>query len=302
MTLLTRSLLLLSLLCCLPVEAAEIRVLIMREDTAVARQASELLSREFARLGWASGEVTVTPERPLTLPHREGDQALVLLGSRALMVAPKHTGGKPVVGALISRSALDELVPTIADRWSVIVLDQPAERWVNLILSAFPSRQQVGMLVGPAGQKTARTLERKLQEKRHALASETISSPEEVVPALERLLSRTDILLALPDPMVHNRNTVQPLLLTTYRAGIPVIGYSESYLQAGSTLALYSTVPQLTAQVVESLQQLFEGRSVPAIQSPRYYTVGVNSAVARSLGLSLPSASELQDRLRSADQ
>jgi putative ABC transport system substrate-binding protein len=123
-----------------------------------------------------------------------------------------------------------------------------------------------------------------------------------VVPALEKLLPRINLLLALPDPVAHNRNTVQPLLLTTYRAGIPVIGYSESYLQAGSTLALYSTVPNFTAQIIESLQQFFEGRPPAAIQVPRYYTVGINNAVARSLGLLLPSERELQDRLRSSDQ
>ena len=37
----------------------------------------------------------------------------------------------------------------------------------------------------------------------------------------------------------------QPLLLTTYRAGVPIVAYSESYLQAGAVVALYSTPPQI---------------------------------------------------------
>jgi ABC-type uncharacterized transport system substrate-binding protein len=110
------------------------------------------------------------------------------------------------------------------------------------------------------------------------------------------------VLLAMPDSLAHNRNTVQPLLLTTYRAGIPVVAYSESYQQAGAVLALYSTVPQVVAQVVDSLQQIREGKALPNHQSPRYFTVGVNSAVARSLGLALPTADEIGGRLRSLAQ
>jgi hypothetical protein len=95
---------------------------------------------------------------------------------------------------------------------------------------------------------------------------------------------------------------VQPLLLTTYWAGIPVVAYSESYQQAGAVLDLYSTVPQVVAQVIDSLQQVREGRPLPNLQPPHYFTVGVNAAVARSLGLSLPTSGELVARLRSLGQ
>jgi hypothetical protein len=285
-----------------PAVAAETRILVVRDDTPVARQAAEVLGREITRSGWTSAEIVVAADHSTAVTRREGDQAVVSLGIRALTVAARLAAGRPLVGALVSRAALDDTAPFPPERSSVIVLDQPAERWGNLLLTAFPNRQQVGILVGPVAQKSVRALERKLQERRHTLTNETLSSSDDVVPALEKLLPRINVLLALPDPMAHNRNTVQPLLLTTYRAGIPVVGYSESYLQAGCTLALYSTVPQISLQIVETLQQLLDGKSVSNVQSPRYYTVGVNGAVAHSLGLSLLPASELQERLRAFDQ
>jgi putative ABC transport system substrate-binding protein len=286
----------------LPAAVAETRILVVRDDTPVARQTAELLGREITRSGWTSTEIVAVADHPTAVTRREGEQAVVSLGARALTVAARLAAGRPLVGALVSRAALDDAAPFPPERSSVIVLDQPGERWGSLILTAFPNRQQVGVLVGPVAQKSVRALERKLQDRRHTLASETLSSSEDVIPALEKLLPRINVLLALPDPMAHNRNTVQPLLLTTYRAGIPVVGYSESYLQAGCTLALYSTVPQISTQVIETLQQLLDGRSVANVQSPRHYTVGVNGAVAHSLGLSLPPASELQERLRAYDQ
>ncbi|MBI4997635.1 MAG: hypothetical protein HZC22_12225 [Rhodocyclales bacterium] len=291
------------LLAMLPIAgtAAEPRILIVREDSAVARQASELLVREAAAAGWAGTEVTIAGDRSIPA-HVEGEQVLVAFGARALAAALRHAAGKPVVAALLAEAALDDTAAAAGDRWSAILLDQPVERWINLIQTAFPGMQQYGALASPASQKAVRAMERKMADRRLTLAVETISSAEEVVPAIERLTPRMGVLLALPDPLAHNRNTVQPLLLTTYRAGIPVVAYSESYQQAGAVLALYSTVPQIVAQVVDSLQQVREGKPLPNYQSPRYFTVGVNSAVARSLGLALPTAAELNGRLRSLAQ
>lgn len=284
--------------------AAEPRLLILYEDGPVARQAAELLSRDLMRLGWAVGESKVGPEHPVALraDDEPGLSAIVALGARAFAASTRQAGGRAVVGALISRSALDEALPVALPRWSVVLLDQPPERWANLLHLALPNRQQIGMLVGPTALNKSQQLARRLEGRGMSLAMERVATAEEVIPALDRLLLRTNTLLALPDPLTHNRGTVQAVLLTTYRARVPVVAYSEAYQQAGAVLALYSTVPQIVAQVVEALRQWQEGKTPANVQSPRYFTVGVNAAVARSLGLSLPDAHELQERLRSLDQ
>jgi ABC-type uncharacterized transport system substrate-binding protein len=281
--------------------AVEQRVLIVREDSPVARQATELLVREAVANWWANPDVAIMSGYSIS-PHTENEQVLVALGSRAFVAAIRHAAGKPVVGALLTQSSIEDLVVAAGDRWSAIVLDQPVDRWINLIQAAFPGIQQIGMIAGPTSQKTARAMERKMADRRLTLTTETISSAEEVVSAIDRLTPRIGVLLALPDPLVHNRNTLQPLLLTTYRAGIPVAAYSESYQQAGAVLALYSTIPQVVAQIIYSLQQIRDGKPLPNSQAPRYFTVGVNSAVAQSLGLVLPTPGELEGRVRTLAQ
>ena len=67
-------------------------------------------------------------------------------------------------------------------------------------------------------------------------------------------------------------------------------------------LAIRHTIICIAYQVVESVQQFLDGKAAHFLQMPRYYTVGVNAAVARSLGLQLPSGSDLQEQLRSLDQ
>jgi hypothetical protein len=283
--------------------AVEPRLLIMLEEVAVSRQAADLLNREMTRQGWSVSEATVAFERPVVLrPDNEpGLSVIVAFGSRAFISASRQAAGRPVVGALISRSGLEELLPLGAQRWSAVLLDQPADRWANLTQLAFPNRQQVGMLVGPSGTKNAQLLERSLEGRGMSLVIENVAASEEVIPALDRLLTRANLLLALPDPLTHNRNTVQPILLTTYRARLPVLAYSEAYQQAGAVLSLYSTVPQIVAQVIDTLRQLQDAKVLPNVQLPRYFTVGINASVARSLGLNLPAANELEQRLRGLD-
>lgn len=283
--------------CC---QAADARLLVLRDDSPLARTAAEQLVQEVARAGY-SPTLQIVGEQEMTAGVDPGS-AIVALGLRAHAAALKLAAGRPVVSLLVTRAGIEGQKGSTDGRVSAIVLDQPASRWSNLLQLAFPGSSQVGVLVGPGGNRMLGTLERSLAERRISLAIESVVSAEDVVPALERLLSRVRVLLALPDPVAHNRNTVQALLLTTYRAGIPVVAYSEAYQQAGAVLVLYSTLPQIIAQTVDTLRQFREGKNVPAIQAPHQFTVGVNAVVARSLGLRLPPAGELQERLKALDQ
>jgi ABC-type uncharacterized transport system substrate-binding protein len=128
---------------------------------------------------------------------------------------------------------------------------------------------------------------------------ERIDRENDAGPAVERLVRDASVLLALQDPVAHTAGTVPPLLLITYRAGVPVIGYSEAYLRAGAAAVLYSTPDQIAQQVVEIVGVFRQGKGLPSPQYAKYFSVGVNQSVARSLGLSLPPPAELEARLRS---
>ena len=279
---------------------AESRVLIIQEDTSVSRQTAELLQRDLTSSGWQVA-VERFDRNAQAAARVDREQLLVALGPRAFSAALKTAGGRYVVGALISQNSVDEIESNV-DRWSAILLDQPLERWGQLLQMTFPRIQDIGLVASGSWSKSIRGLERRSSERKLTLVVEQVQTEDEVIPAIDRLMPRVGLLWALPDPVVHNRNTVQPLLLTTYRAGIPVVAYSEAYLQAGAVLVLYSSYAQIAQQVRETLVGVREGKSVAGIQSPRYFTVGVNTMVARSLGLSLPAASELNTRLRSPTQ
>jgi ABC-type uncharacterized transport system substrate-binding protein len=99
--------------------------------------------------------------------------------------------------------------------------------------------------------------------------------------------------------VVQTANTIQPILLMSYHAGIPVIGYSAAYQRAGAMVSLYTTPEQLARQAVEAVIAWRQGKGLPATPEPKYFTVGINVTVARSLGIELPGADVLEQKLRS---
>ena len=182
---------------------------------------------------------------------------------------------------------------------SAIYLDQPFERQVRLIRQAFPEVRRVGMLVSAEQSGLVGELDEALQAQRLSLVHVTLSGEERLITALENVLSDTELLLAVPDPLIFNRNTAQSLFLTSYRYRVPVLGYSRSLTRAGALLSLHSSPAQIGRQTAEWVKGAIQGVSVnlPPPAHPAYFSISINEQVARSLGFTLPPEVELEKRL-----
>ena len=109
-----------------------------------------------------------------------------------------------------------------------------------------------------------------------------------VFPDLQQVLNDSDVLLALADPLVFNSDSIQNILLTTFRAQVPVVAFSPAYVRAGALLALYATPAQVGRQAAALVQDVLRGQSLPEqpLES-NDFEVSVNEHVARALNLSL---------------
>jgi len=78
-----------------------------------------------------------------------------------------------------------------------------------------------------------------------------------------------------------------------------VLAFSQSYVNAGATLGIYSTPEQLGREAAELAGAALAapGTELPAPHYPRYFSVQVNQHVARSLGLAIPDAQSLLLRM-----
>ena len=291
---------------CLPRAAVAldgVTVVLSEEGGAYAQVADKL--RAVLSLGGATAKL---PVKVITL--KEGDslradsgQLLVAVGTGAMEALAQKNLPQPVLSVLVPRAAFEKTARQsgrLGDprNFSAIYLDQPWARQFALIRHALPGRTKVGILLAPNSTELATALSTAAKAAGFVAIIEVVDGDADPLPELKRLLGESDALLAVPDPLIYNRNTIQSILLTSYRHQVPLLGFSPSYVKAGAIAAVFSVPEQIVQQAAEIIQHLAAERRLPLPQSPRYFSVGVNAQVARSLGLGLDDEASLNIKLK----
>jgi hypothetical protein len=281
-----------------------VTIVLSEEGGAHAQVANKLR----ASLGEGSTARLTVREMPLSalkqgdpLPTDPG-QLWVAVGTGAMQALAQKNPPQAILNVLVPRAAFEKIAKQggrYADprRYSAIFLDQPWGRQFALIRLALPKRNRVGILLGPDSADLAPALRNAAKAAGLAAATMQVDNETELLPSLKKLLGECDVLLAVPDPLLYNRNTAQTILLTTYRHSIPLIGFSPSYVKAGALAAIYSLPEQIGHQAAETVRQMAEQRA-PQPQAPRYFSIGVNQQVARSLELELDDETTLNSKLK----
>lgn len=282
--------------------AAEIEI-VLGEDSSTYRDVAELLRKELAPRPAAHINVVVVAPGA-AVQGREPD-IVIAVGTRALS-AVLESRTAPVIATLVPRLSYERLLRAAkvipGRRVTAVFLDQPYGRQLNLIGLILPGRQRVGVLATPEYEEGVKLLVAAAQQKRFSIVSETVASPQGIFPGLVRVLGESDLLLALPDPGVFNAGTIHNVLLATYRAQQPVVGFSPAYVRAGALAALYSTPQQMAQQAAELALRGLNGGGLPPPQYPRAFSVGVNTTVARSLGITVEDGAALMARLSAMER
>ena len=81
-----------------------------------------------------------------------------------------------------------------------------------------------------------------------------------VLPLLEELKGKIDVFIMLPDVTVTNRETIDSMLLFSFRNRIPIFTFSEKYVEMGALAALIVNPYDLGAQTGEIVRKRLEGR------------------------------------------
>lgn len=291
-----------------PASTAPLSVAILTSDeSAPYTELIDAVRKELAREGAGKAEIVVLPWQAVSsIPTlKSAPELLVAVGVKAAQALASSGVRIPVLNTLIPSDAFEKIARQYgrmqdARNFSAVYLDQPFSRQFGLIRTALPGRTRVGVLLGPDSAEHYPSLQTAAKEQKLDLQVERIATERELIPAVQRVLEESGVLLAIPDPLVFNGSTIQNLLLTSYRYQRPVVGFSAAYMRAGALVAVYSTPAQLGIQVAEILQRasLAGTTQLPSPQYPKYYSISVNRHVARSLGLHVPDESRLLEGLR----
>lgn len=293
----------LSLLCGSAAYALATVVVVTSEDGPAYREASEALAHELERRGLSRREVVTLTADHLARTESQSPRLYVALGVAAATQLARTSPQVPVLCALIPRLGFDAVLAASgrksSSQFTALYLSQPHDRQLRLARLALPGLRRVGVLWGPQSHVQAKALRDVARAMDLELIEGTVASADALYPPLRSVLDSAQLLLAVPDPVVFNSLSIQNILLSAYRARIPMAGFSEGYTRAGALFSLYVTPAQVGAQAAELASQYLQGRPLPA--SPVYgqdFWVAVNEPVARSLGLELDARSLRSELLR----
>ncbi|MFZ3083287.1 ABC transporter substrate-binding protein [Rhodoferax ferrireducens] len=265
-------------------------VIVSSERSPAYAQAAEALVRELERTGWSRHDMLQLTVAELAGAGVLTPKLFVALGAQAAnALAPLKA---PVLCALLLRSSFERVLRSsgrkASSQFSALYLDQPLSRQLGLIQLALPEARRIGVLWGPESKTQAPTLRALAQARGLSLREADVGQGEFLFPGLKAALEGADVLLALADPQVFNSSSIQNILLTSFRAGVPLVAFSPAYVRAGALLALHVTPEQIGQQAALIAGGVLQGKALSA--TPLYsqdFSVDVNEHVARSLGLRL---------------
>ena len=273
--------------------------------TVVLSEAGGVYAEFANQLGSALGQATGTKTalRVVTLDSLKGEpaarsgQVLVAVGTLAMTAMARKPPSVPVLNVLVPRASFRSVARSSARTqdsrlFSAVFFDQPWTRQLSLIRNAIPGRR-VGILLSKDSAELSGSLLAAARDVHMVANIEMVADEEDLVPALKRLLPNSDALLAVPDAAIYNRGNIATILLTSYRAKVPLFGFSQSYVKAGALAAVYSQPWQIAQQVADIIQGLPTNGSLPAPQSPRYFSVDINPQVRLSLELNMADEGQL---------
>lgn len=220
---------------------------------------------------------------------------IVTVGSEALRKTLSKGENTPIIATLLPKQNYEKIVAEFRrppGRLTAIYLDQPASRQAAFLSHLLPGQKRVGMLLSSETKSAASQYRVAFGNAGVKLDSEDVDSEVTLLPALNSLLGRVNVLIAIPDSTIYRRNNIKAILITAFRYQRPVIGYSPSFVNAGALAALHTTPAQIARQAADMI--ISHGTSLPAPTGPNQFAIAINNNVAESLNLNVPDEATIR--------
>ena len=208
----------------------------------------------------------------------------------------------PVVSIFLPKDNFNVIWHKPATTVAGIVMDQPMERFVELLRIVLENGDKVGMFSETIGEHAK--IRDILMKARLSFVEEPINKTI-TARNIRRLLMSSDLVLVLPGQKNISPQRAKWLLYMAYREGKPVIAFSPSYVKAGALAAVYISpeaagkqAAQVIIDISRSPKTISDAVSaLDRIQFPQYFSIDVNSQVAMHLGINLPDERLLEKEI-----
>ena len=272
---------LLRIICCylwiMPVYA-EVNVQLLTPPTAESAQLSTFLSKNLP-----DSDVVITTHEKVS----EKTDILIVMSNDMVKSLPANH--PPTLFVLAQPSTIEMQKQDSALYWSPSLSAQLA-----LIRAVLPATNRVGMLVSNGEDASwLRVFKQYAAEQSIEVRFQTIDKTR-IARQVSELAASTDVLLAQPDTDIYNRETIRFILLAAYRQNKVLIGPSPAFVNAGALATLYAPSSLVAEEVAQKIRYFLKNNKLPPASRIKSLNVSLNPQVAKSLGLSVPTTTELE--------
>jgi putative ABC transport system substrate-binding protein len=231
---------------------------------------------------------------------------LITVGMKASELAATQSKIS-VLAVMIPRAGYENILshlPAISPPrlMSAIYLDQPWARQIAFWHAVIPERRRIGLVFTQNSNMELTSLQHEVEQRGGSLKLKQVHSNEELFPALESILMNSDVLFAIADSEIYNSSNIRNILLSSYRHGVPLIGLSQAYVNAGALCAIFSTPEQLAIQASKMVVAFARNKELPQAQYSENFTIAVNQQVARSLAIEMRSPEAIRSQMDKAKE
>lgn len=223
--------------------------------------------------------------------------AIGMHASESLMISTKV----PMLSVMVPQGAYENLIKTQPKHekpLAAIYLNQPWARQIDFLYAVLPHSRRIGVLHTAAVAQELRDISSEVTRHGGVLVEREVVADSSLSAGLDNLLLASDVLLALPESAIYNPANIRNILLSTYRQNVPLLGWSQAFVNAGAVAALFSTPEQLAMQTSALVSVYEQSGRWPTSQYPTEFNIAINRQVARSLGIVIASDAEIFARTK----
>jgi putative tryptophan/tyrosine transport system substrate-binding protein len=238
-------------------------------------------------------------EKTLVGTKFAANHLVVSIGANATRAACKNEAVSNLVVLFVTSLEFERIAQSCELRSITAIFAETSPRLqLDLIKEVFGNRAQVAVLTSDSTTKTHERLTAAARAAGISLSVEQITDLKNTVRTIARIPS-IDVLLATADSGVYSSDNIREVLETTYRRGVPMIGFNPSSVKAGMLGATFANIDDVLNHF-DDLQRTFVSTSrLPEPSHPRYWRTMFNDSVARSLSVEITASAKALGRLPS---
>jgi putative tryptophan/tyrosine transport system substrate-binding protein len=164
------------------------------------------------------------------------------------------------------------------------------EKQLSALNELLPEVNHVGIVYDPARTgKFVEEAEEAAKKLNISLVSKKITSPKQVAATITALKGQINAFWMIPDITVFSPETAEFLLLFSLQNRIPVMTFSEKYVELGALFSVSIDPYDVGIEAGEMARQIISGNGArnPQHIEPRKGVITINTAVAKKMGITI---------------